>query len=70
MGCKVGVLEPAFSDYSRAFSGLPCSLERIFLEPDLWDRPATVLARKTEVVTEAIERLIRRAPGRQVEGEP
>jgi threonine-phosphate decarboxylase len=48
VGCKVGVLEPAFSDYSRAFSGLPCSLERIFLEPDLWDRPATAWADRLE----------------------
>ena len=47
-GCKVAVLEPAFSDYSRAFSGLPCSLERIFLEPDLWDRPATAWADRLE----------------------
>ena len=48
VGCKVAVLEPAFSDYSRAFTGLPCSLERIFLEPDLWDRPATAWADRLE----------------------
>jgi threonine-phosphate decarboxylase len=47
-GCKVAVLEPAFSDYSRAFSGIPCSLERIFLEPDSWDRPATAWADRLE----------------------
>ncbi|HZC36617.1 MAG TPA: aminotransferase class I/II-fold pyridoxal phosphate-dependent enzyme [Chthoniobacterales bacterium] len=43
-GSKVAVLEPAFSDYSRAFSRLPCLLDRILLEPDLWDRPATLWA--------------------------
>ena len=43
-GSKVVVLEPAFSDYSRAFSASPCSLERILLEPDLWDGPATLWA--------------------------
>jgi threonine-phosphate decarboxylase len=47
-GCKVAVLEPAFSDYSRAFSGLACSLERIVLEPDLWDRPAPAWADRLE----------------------
>jgi threonine-phosphate decarboxylase len=49
-GCKVAVLEPAFSDYSRAFGGLPCSLERILLEPDLWDRSATAWADRLEAL--------------------
>ena len=35
-GCKIGVVEPSFSDYGRAFGTLPCSLERILLPPDLW----------------------------------
>jgi threonine-phosphate decarboxylase len=35
-GCKVAVVEPGFSDYSRAFSTVPCSLHRILLTPDLW----------------------------------
>jgi threonine-phosphate decarboxylase len=48
VGCKVAAVEPAFSDYSRAFNGIPCSLERIVLEPDLWDRPATAWANRLE----------------------
>jgi threonine-phosphate decarboxylase len=36
VGSKVAVVEPTFSDYSRAFSGVPCSVERIPLTPDLW----------------------------------
>jgi threonine-phosphate decarboxylase len=47
-GCKVAVLEPAFSDYSRAFSTLPCTLERALLEPDLWHRSATLWAARLE----------------------
>lgn len=47
-GSKVVVVEPAFSEYSRAFSGSLCSLEKILLEPDLWDRPATLWAEKLD----------------------
>jgi threonine-phosphate decarboxylase len=36
VGCKVGVLEPSFSDYGRAFSGVSCAMERILLAPELW----------------------------------
>jgi threonine-phosphate decarboxylase len=36
VGSKVAVVEPSFSDYSRAFSSVPCSVERIPLPPDLW----------------------------------
>jgi|GEM_PF-506649 len=35
-GCRVAVVEPSFSDYSRAFSSVPCSVERILLTPELW----------------------------------
>ena len=35
-GSKVALVEPSFSDYSRAFSGIPCSVERILLTPELW----------------------------------
>jgi threonine-phosphate decarboxylase len=35
-GCKVAVVEPSFSDYYRAFSTVPCSIERILLTPELW----------------------------------
>ena len=33
---KVAVIEPSFSDYSRAFESIPCCVERILLTPDLW----------------------------------
>jgi threonine-phosphate decarboxylase len=36
VGSKVAVVEPSFSDYSRAFSGVSCSVDRIPLTPDLW----------------------------------
>jgi threonine-phosphate decarboxylase len=36
VGSKVAVVEPSFSDYSRAFSSVLCSVERIPLTPDLW----------------------------------
>ena len=48
-GCKVAVLEPAFSDYSRAFSSLPCTLERALLEPELWHSAATLWAARLEL---------------------
>jgi threonine-phosphate decarboxylase len=35
-GSKAAVVEPSFSDYSRAFSTVPCSVERILLTPELW----------------------------------
>jgi threonine-phosphate decarboxylase len=35
-GCRVAVVEPSFSDYSRAFSTIACSLERILLTPEFW----------------------------------
>jgi threonine-phosphate decarboxylase len=35
-GCKVAIVEPSFSDYSRAFSIVPCSAERILLAPELF----------------------------------
>ncbi|HXM01658.1 MAG TPA: aminotransferase class I/II-fold pyridoxal phosphate-dependent enzyme [Chthoniobacterales bacterium] len=35
-GCRVAVIEPSFSDYSRAFSTIPCSVERILLTSELW----------------------------------
>jgi threonine-phosphate decarboxylase len=43
-GRKVAVLEPAFSDYARAFSSIPCSLERVLLPPDLWGSSSKVWA--------------------------
>jgi threonine-phosphate decarboxylase len=36
VGSKVAVVEPSFSDYSRAFTGVPCSVDRIPLTLDLW----------------------------------
>jgi threonine-phosphate decarboxylase len=47
-GCKVAVLEPSFSDYSRAFISLPCTLERILLEPNLWHSSAALWAARLE----------------------
>jgi threonine-phosphate decarboxylase len=47
-GCKVAVLEPAFSDYSRAFSSVRCTLERALLEPDLWHSSATLWAARLD----------------------
>jgi threonine-phosphate decarboxylase len=35
-GCRVAIVEPSFSDYTRAFSTIPCSVERILLTPELW----------------------------------
>ncbi|HYZ71756.1 MAG TPA: threonine-phosphate decarboxylase [Chthoniobacterales bacterium] len=35
-GSKVAVVEPSFSDYGRAFTSVPCSVERILLTPDRW----------------------------------
>jgi threonine-phosphate decarboxylase len=36
VGSKIAVVEPSFSDYSRAFSSVRCSVERMPLTPDLW----------------------------------
>ena len=47
-GCKVAVVEPGFSDYSRAFSTVPCSLHRILLTPDLWASSIEVWADRVE----------------------
>jgi threonine-phosphate decarboxylase len=35
-GCRVAIVEPSFSDYTRTFSTIPCSIERILLTPELW----------------------------------
>jgi threonine-phosphate decarboxylase len=47
-GSKVAVVEPSFSDYSRAFSTVPCSVERILLSPDLWASPIQEWADRLE----------------------
>lgn len=47
-GSKVAVVEPGFSDYSRAFSTVPCSVERILLSPDLWGSPIQEWADRLE----------------------
>jgi threonine-phosphate decarboxylase len=47
-GYRVAVVEPAFSDYTRAFNDVPCSLERILLPPNLWYGPAQVWADRLE----------------------
>lgn len=39
-GDRVAVIEPAFSDYTRAFEAAGCAPERISLPVDLWCRPA------------------------------
>jgi len=38
-GCKVGVVEPAFSDYYRAFEAAGRAPERITLSPAMWHVP-------------------------------
>jgi len=43
-GCRIAVVEPAFSDYSRAFSAIPCSIDRILLTQDLWASSSQVWA--------------------------
>lgn len=43
-GCRVAVVEPGFSDYSRAFSSIPCSMDRILLTRDLWTSSTQVWA--------------------------
>ncbi len=39
-GCRVAIIEPGFSDYSRSFATLDCQLEHVLLSPELWDSPA------------------------------
>jgi threonine-phosphate decarboxylase len=39
-GCRVAIMEPGFSDYSRSFETLGCQLEHVLLSPELWDLPA------------------------------
>ncbi|MBV9276321.1 MAG: pyridoxal phosphate-dependent class II aminotransferase [Verrucomicrobia bacterium] len=47
-GCKVAVVEPAFSDYSRSFNTIPCSVERVLLPSDLWSGPANIWGDRLE----------------------
>jgi threonine-phosphate decarboxylase len=47
-GCKVAVVEPSFSDYSRAFNTVPSSVDRILLTPDLWASSIQVWADQLE----------------------
>ena len=47
-GSKVAVVEPSFSDYSRAFSSVSCSVERIPLSPNLWAGPIQEWADRLE----------------------
>lgn len=37
--CKIGVIEPAFSDYHRAFQAAGCEPERIALAREMWHAP-------------------------------
>ena len=39
-GCRVAIIEPGFSDYSRSFATLDCQLEHVLLPRELWDAPA------------------------------
>ena len=43
-GCRIAVVEPGFSDYSRAFSTIPCSIDRILLTEDHWASSTQVWA--------------------------
>jgi len=43
-GRRIAVVEPGFSDYSRAFSAVPCSIDRILLTQDLWASSSQVWA--------------------------
>jgi len=38
-GCKIGIVEPAFGDYHRAFQAAGCESERIALAHELWHAP-------------------------------
>ena len=37
--CKIGIIEPAFSDYYRAFQAADCEPERIVLAREMWHAP-------------------------------
>jgi threonine-phosphate decarboxylase len=37
--CKIGIIEPAFSDYHRAFQAAGCGSERIALDHEMWHAP-------------------------------
>ena len=37
--CKIGIIEPAFSDYHRAFQAAGCEPERIALSSGMWHAP-------------------------------
>ena len=37
--CKIGIIEPAFSDYHRAFQAADCEPERIVLAREMWHAP-------------------------------
>jgi threonine-phosphate decarboxylase len=37
--CRIGIIEPAFSDYYRAFEAADCELERIVLAREMWHAP-------------------------------
>ena len=43
-GCRIAVVEPGFGDYSRAFSAIPCCIDRILLTQDLWASSSQVWA--------------------------
>jgi threonine-phosphate decarboxylase len=40
-GCRVAIVEPGFSDYSRSFASLDCQLDHVLLPRELWNSPAT-----------------------------
>ena len=42
-GCKIGIIEPAFSDYERAFRATGCDSERFVLSREMWHAPAGAL---------------------------
>jgi threonine-phosphate decarboxylase len=39
-GCKVAIIEPGFSDYSRSFATVDCELEHVILQRESWNAPA------------------------------
>jgi threonine-phosphate decarboxylase len=38
-GCRVAIIEPGFSDYSRSFDGVDCERRHVTLPPALWFEP-------------------------------
>ncbi len=40
-GCKVAIVEPGFSDYSRSFATVDCELEHVILPRESWNAPAS-----------------------------